>query len=148
MIRKFQNLRFLLIVVFVTKYSERIPVGIHGFRSIIVVETRGISPLLKHRLLPRCPHNFHRRRQVASRGIFRRCRILYDAPSDVLPKDTDVDGFETNDTDDNVATLRSVTFSNLPKDQGKCSIDYTYFDLNEPAHTFPALYLTYILLEQ
>jgi hypothetical protein len=131
-IRKLSNLQFLWIILLVTNYSERIPVRVHGFRSIIILRVAHTQ----HALYPssKTPHyhysHSHRRQQKVSYiGRFRLNKRLYDASSDVLPSDTVVDPSSEQDIDDasdSVTTLRSVTFSNLPKDQGTCYIDDYY----------------------
>jgi hypothetical protein len=114
MTRRFQKLRlFWVIAVLGINFNEQF--GIHSFRSIMIVQVLPVDKLQ--------PNQLHsRRRKVASNDIFfRRSRrlLLYNSStsSDIRPNE-DLE-LHNDDFNDNVATLRSVTFSHLPKDQGK-----------------------------
>ena len=131
---------FCTVIALVTTYkSERIVVVVDSFQSIrmIPVVHNNRFQLSKHYLLqqPHCNDCFSQRRR---KGSFQDLRRLHAGYSDIRRTDHSIDTtvtstFTPSDSDkavdpvdDNVATLRSVTFSNLPKDQGNSSFEYDF----------------------
>ena len=117
----------------------RIVMVVHGFRSIILFDHSWPKP---ERQRWRHHHHHHGRYpRVLRNNNVARLRVEENNKEAVLLISPD-----SNNMDDanNVASLRSVTFSHLPKDQGRWYMDLIYASMSDQNYSM-FVHLTLIL---